>query len=255
MDCPSEENMIRMKLQETDAILKLEFDLKERTVSVFHTGDPSVIETAVAELNLGSSLIESTEADAMPQSEDDRQQRKILWIVLVINFAFFVIEMTTGVISKSMGLVADSLDMLADSLVYGLSLFAVGATLTRKKKVASISGYFQLILALIGFSEVIRRFIGIEPVPDFRAMVGVSILALAANVACLLILLKAKNNKEAHIRASIIFSSNDVIINVGVIIAGLAVWLTDSGIPDLIVGSIVFLVVIRGAFRILKLGK
>jgi Co/Zn/Cd efflux system component len=34
-----------------------------------------------------------------------------------------------------MGLVADSLDMLADAFVYGLSLFAVGAAVSRKKRV------------------------------------------------------------------------------------------------------------------------
>ena len=72
---------------------------------------------------------------------------------MIINFAFFIIEITTGFISKSMGLVADSLDMLADALVYGLSLWAVGSTVLRKKKVARLSGYFQLALALIGLKS------------------------------------------------------------------------------------------------------
>ena len=255
MDCPCEENLIRMKLQSVDTIAKLDFDLANRTLDVYHTGESLPIETALAQLNLGSSLLESKDAGNIPLlTDDDAQQRKILWWVLAINFGFFVLEMTTGLISKSMGLVADSLDMLADSLVYGLSLFAVGAALARKKRVAKFSGYFQLILAVIGFSEVIRRFIGTEPMPDFRMMIGISVLALAANALSLWLLQRAKN-KEAHIQASIIFSSNDIIINSGVIVAGFLVWWLGNGIPDLVIGSIVFIIVIRGAFRILKLAK
>ncbi|MBU2466791.1 MAG: cation transporter, partial [Bacteroidetes bacterium] len=124
----------------------------------------------------------------------------------------------------------------------------------RKKKVARLSGYFQLALALLGLSEVIRRFISFEEVPDFQTMIIVSILALVANSVCLYLLQKSKS-KEAHMKASMIFTSNDVIINSGVILAGVLVLLTQSKYPDLIVGSIVFLIVSQGAFRILKLGK
>lgn len=102
--------------------------------------------------------------------------------------------------------------------------------------------------------EVIRRFIGVEEIPDFRMMIGVSVLALIANSICLYLLQKSKS-KEAHMKASMIFTSNDVIINTGVIVAGVLVLLTQSKYPDLIVGTIVFLVVVRGAIRILKLGK
>jgi Co/Zn/Cd efflux system component len=85
-------------------------------------------------------------------------------------------------------------------------------------------------------------------------MISVSILALIANGVCLYLLQKSKS-KEAHMKASMIFTSNDVIINAGVILAGVLVLLTQSKYPDLIVGSIVFLIVVRGAIRILKLGK
>jgi Co/Zn/Cd efflux system component len=153
-----------------------------------------------------------------------------------------------------MGLVADSLDMLADALVYGLSLWAVGSTVIRKKKVAKLSGYFQLALAILGLLEVIRRFISFEEVPDFQTMIIVSALALIANSVCLYLLQKSKS-QEAHMKATMIFTSNDIIINTGVILAGILVLLTQSKYPDLIIGAIVFLIVVRGAFRILKLGK
>jgi len=85
-------------------------------------------------------------------------------------------------------------------------------------------------------------------------MIVVSILALTANVICLYLLQKSKS-KEAHMQASMIFTSNDIIINLGVISAGLLVSWLNSSLPDLIVGAVVFAVVLQGAIRILKLGK
>lgn len=255
MDCPCEENLIRMKLDGIESIVSQEYNLGNRTLTIIHSGDYKLIENEISKLNLGSYVLESNvTTDEYRSVNEDKKQKKILWMVLFINFAFFLIEMSTGLVSKSMGLVADSLDMLADSFVYALSLFAVGAVVARKKRVALISGYFQIILALMGFVEVIRRFIGVEEMPNFQTMIGVSILALIGNVICLLLLQRTKSN-DAHIQASIIFSSNDVIINAGVIIAGLLVWILSDNLPDLIIGSIVFIVVIRGALRILRLAK
>ncbi|MBZ0243769.1 MAG: cation diffusion facilitator family transporter [Bacteroidales bacterium] len=254
MDCPSEEALIRMKLEGLSAIKSLVFDIANRKLTVFHLEENGEIEKQLKELNLGAERQETIVAQPNEFKDNTSLQSKLLWTVLIINLAFFIIEITSGFISKSMGLVADSLDMLADALVYGLSLWAVGSTAIRKKKVAKLSGYFQLALALLGLSEVIRRFISFEAVPDFKTMIIVSILALVANSVCLFLLQKAKS-EEAHIKASMIFTSNDIIINTGVIIAGVLVLLTQSKYPDLIIGAIVFLIVVKGAFRILKLGK
>ncbi|QTY27106.1 cation transporter [Salinimicrobium tongyeongense] len=253
MDCPSEENLIRMKLDGISGIKNLDFDIPNRKLTVFHNEQIDQIEKSIKELNLGSKRLTTEQADQIEFTENSNQ-KKLLWSVLAINFVFFIIEMTTGLISKSMGLVADSLDMLADSLVYGISLFAVGGTLTRKKKVAKLAGYFQMTLAIIGFLEVVRRFIANEELPDFSTMIVVSILALLANATCLYLLQKSKS-KEAHMQASMIFTSNDIIINSGVILAGLLVNWLNSSLPDLIVGAVVFVIVIRGAIQILKLGK
>ncbi len=254
MDCPSEENLIRMKLDGISSVANLDFDIPNRKLTVFHKGQIDQIEKSILELNLGSKII-STEQTDQTDYKENTNQRKLLWIVLSINFAFFVIEMTTGLFSKSMGLVADSLDMLADSFVYGISIFAVGGTLIRKKRVAKLAGYFQISLAIIGFAEVLRRFFGVEKMPDFSTMIIVSAFALIANGICLYLLQKSKNKEDAHMKASMIFTSNDVIINLGVITAGILVNWLNSNKPDLIVGTIVFILVIQGAIRILKVGK
>ena len=254
MDCPSEENLIRMKLDGMAEIKNLDFDIANRKLTIFHIGASDTIDQLLQELKLGSQLLSSAQTDQI-EFEEDTNQKKLLWTVLIINFAFFIIEMTTGLISKSMGLVADSLDMLADSFVYGISLFAVGGTMARKKSIAKLAGYFQITLAVIGFVEVLRRFFGVAQLPDFTTMIIVSVFALIANGICLYLLQKSKSKEEAHMKASMIFTSNDVIINLGVIIAGLLVNWLGSNKPDLIIGTIVFVLVIQGAIRILKLGK
>jgi Co/Zn/Cd efflux system component len=254
MDCPSEENMIRLKLEGLKGIEKLDFDIDARRLVVYHSIDNHKITARLNELNLGSSWLETVEYEGGLELESNEVQSKLLWIVLAINFGFFVIEIIAGLLSRSMGLVADSLDMLADASVYGLSLWAVGSTIARKKSVARFSGVIQFVLAGLGLIEVIRRSVMADTVPDFRTMIFVSILALIANSICLYLLQRSKS-REAHMKASMIFTSNDVIINSGVILAGVLVLATQSRFPDLIIGGIVFAIVVRGAIRMLKLGN
>lgn len=254
MDCPSEERMICMKLEEFTNIQSLHFDIPKRKLDVYHTDSYDDILAALNTLQFDTSLVSSEPADIQNIGDSNHQERGVLWQVLAINFFFFTLEILTGIIANSMGLVADSLDMLADSIVYTLSLFVVGGTVSQKKNVAKAAGYFQLTLAVLGFVEVIRRFVGHGETPDFHLMIIISLLALAGNAICLYLLQKSKS-KEAHMRASVIFTSTDVIVNLGVIIAGIMVFLTASKIPDLTVGAIVFVLVGIGAYRILQLSK
>lgn len=252
MDCPSEEQMIRMKLGDLANVQNLAFDIPNRLLHVFHTGGHEQILQRLDSLKLDTSLYATVSVDDFVATDNQEEESKTLWTVLGINFLFFALEMVTGLVSNSMGLVADSLDMLADSIVYGLALMAVGGTLVAKKNVAKFAGYFQVILALLGFMEVLRRFIGFGKLPDFHTMIYVSVAALVANVLCLY-LLQRRKSKEAHMQASMIFTSNDIVINSGVILAGLLVNWFDSAYPDLLIGAIVFVIVARGAYRILQL--
>ncbi|MBW6489620.1 MAG: cation diffusion facilitator family transporter [Lentimicrobium sp.] len=255
MDCPSEEQMIRMELADLTNIKSLDFDIPNRRLTVFHTENHSKIFQRIENMKFDASVIETVKIENYSaKSHNTSLQQKLLWKVLFINFFFFVLELTTGIISKSMGLVADSLDMLADSIVYGLALIAVGKTTLRKKNIAKIAGYFQFTLAAMGLVEVIRRFAGFDEVPAFQTMIIISILALIGNGLSLYLLQKSKS-REAHMQASMIFTSNDVIVNLGVILAGVLVYITNSKYPDLIIGTIVFFIVARGAFKILKLSK
>ncbi|MGO4894666.1 cation transporter [Flavobacterium sp. W21_SRS_FM6] len=183
----------------------------------------------------------------------DASQKRVLYWLLGINATMFFVEMTVGILADSTALIADSMDMLADAVVYGIGIYAVGKSILHKAKAAQISGYFQLLLGVIILIDITRRlFLGSEPISSL--MIGMGFIALIANVACLIIIRNHKND-EVHMRASWIFSANDVIANMGVIIAGiLVVWL-DSRIPDIVIGCIVSIVVLRGAWMILKDAK
>jgi Co/Zn/Cd efflux system component len=254
MDCSAEEQLIRLKLADCVNVRHLDFDLDARKLDVFHAGNRTAIESLLHDLNLGATHIGTEQVDDVDAIADESQQRSVLIAVLLINAALFLLEMITGLFAQSMGLLADSLDMLADAIVYGLSLLAVGKAATHKKSVARVSGYFQLMLALVGMIEVLRRFLGIGEEPRFAFMIVVSIIALAGNAASLLILQRSRN-QEVHMQASRIFTTNDVLVNIGVMISGVLVLVTGSRIPDLVVGAIVFSLVGYGALRILRLAR
>ena len=180
---------------------------------------------------------------------ESRQQSRVLIALLAINAVMFVVEMVTGILAESTGLIADSLDMLADAIVYGIGLYAVGRAASAKIRAAFASGYFQMALALIVAVDVGRRAIfGSDPEPVFMMIVG--LVALAANVLCLALIAKHRDG-GVHMRASWIFSKNDVIANVGVILSGGLVYVTSVRWPDLVVGIGIVCIVFRGGMAII----
>ena len=180
----------------------------------------------------------------------DQSQRQVLYWLLGINATMFVIEMGIGLLADSTALIADSLDMLADAVVYGVALYAIGKSLLHKANAARISGFFQMARGVLIIIDIVRRSIyGSEPVSGLMMAMGA--VALVANVICLVIIRKQRN-EEVHMRASWIFSANDVIANLGVIFAGVLVFWLDSRWPDLVIGVIVSCVVLRGAKMILE---
>lgn len=252
MDCPAEEQMIRMALAPLKHIQHLTFDLKQRTLEVQHSGDTAAISSALEQLHLSSTLQSSSKIHAStPVQNSPEQQRRVLLALLAINAVLFIVELVTGILASSTGLIADSLDMFADAAVYGIALYAVGKAQKYQLQAAHISGWLQILLALMVISDVIRRFIfGSEP--GAGLMMIISLIALAGNAYCLY-LISGHKEDGVHMQASWIFSSNDVLVNVGVIVAGILVYVTQSAYPDLIIGSIVAVLVFKGACKILAL--
>ena len=180
----------------------------------------------------------------------NQAERRVLLALLVINGVMFVVELFAGIVADSTGLIADSLDMFADATVYGIAFYAVGRSLMAKRHAAVLSGGFQILLALGVAIDVLRRAIyGSEPVSDLMMIVGT--IALVANLSCLALLSKHREG-EVHMRASWIFSVNDVLANLGVIFGGVLVLIFGSRWPDLVIGAVIVLLVMRGGVRILQ---
>ncbi len=180
----------------------------------------------------------------------DRTERGVLVVLLLINGVMFIAELAVGWWAQSTALIADALDMLADAMVYGVGLYAVGKSMFIKAGAARISGSLQVLLGLLVLVDILRRLIvGSEPVSIL--MMGMGIIALIANVSCLVLIARYRSG-EVHMRASWIFSKNDVIANLGVILAGGLVAWTGSRLPDLVIGLLVALIVIRGGMLILQ---
>ncbi|WP_158968121.1 cation diffusion facilitator family transporter [Paraglaciecola sp. L3A3] len=180
----------------------------------------------------------------------DKEQRTLLWTVLLLNAAMFFVEFIAGWLAQSSGLMADSLDMLADAMVYMVGLYAVGKAIQYKAKAALFNGSLQLFLAALILLDVVQRLIfGSEP--QTQVMLWISLLALAVNLFCFVLLSRYRSG-DINMRASWICSRNDMIANVGVMIsAGLVMWL-DSAIPDLVIAIIIALVIIQSSLKIVN---
>lgn len=253
MDCPSEERLIRMALQDLAGV-SLSFDLTGRRLTALHPGSAAAVLERLAPLGLGAALTRSEPVaggTAPPPDAGDAAEAGTLKLLLGINASMFVVELVLGLLAQSTGLLADSLDMFADAAVYGLAWYAVGRAAHLKLKVAHLAGGLQVLLALGVLFEVGRRYLfGSEPMSSL--MMGVGLLALVANVACL-VLITRQRDRGAHMKASYIFSANDVLANAGVMVAGLLVAWTGSRYPDLVIGAVIAALVLHGARRILAL--
>jgi Co/Zn/Cd efflux system component len=256
MDCAAEEQLVRSALDDLEGVRRLSFDLARRTLAVWHEGDPTPISAKLAPLALGAALSESRpapgdSASAIGGPDTDATESRTLWVLLAINAVMFVVEIVAGWLAESTGLLADSLDMLADATVYGIGLYAVGRSVSLKKRAARLTGWLQVVLAVGVLQEVVRRLVsGSEP--EAPLMLGIALLALAANVVCLLLIARNRHY-GVHMMAVFICSANDVIANAGVILAaGLVAW-TGSNVPDLVIGTVIGVVVLAGGARILRL--
>lgn len=244
--------MIRLRLSDLP-IRFLRFDLPGRALEVGHTGDARLVLERLVPLGYGAQWLESVplREDEVTPVADAGAEAKVLWLLLAINLLMFFVEMAAGWLADSAGLIADGADMFADAAVYGVALYAVGRDARHKLLSARLSGLLQLVLAVGALSETGRRILAGSS-PEQAAMIGISLLALAANVGCLL-LISGHRDKGVHMRASYIFSANDVLANLGVILAGVLVAWSGSPLPDWIIGGLIGLMVLAGAIRILRL--
>lgn len=178
------------------------------------------------------------------------EQRRVLTIVLALNALMFVVEFTAGVIADSASLMADSVDMLGDALVYALSLYALDRDARWKAGAALSKGGFILVFGFGVVIEVGVKIAGGVP-PSSALMLGFGGLALIANLICLGLLWRYRQ-QDMNMSSTFECSRNDVIANLGVLVAAFGVALLNSPWPDIVVASIIASLFLRSAFGVLS---
>lgn len=162
---------------------------------------------------------------------------RVLWIVLIINSAMFLVEGAAGIVAHSTSLLADALDMLGDALVYGFSLFVLARSARWQAGAALAKGAFMLVFGFGVLMEAIYKIF--HPVmPGVATMGIVGGLALAANLVCFFLLYRHRGD-NLNMSSTWLCSRNDLIANVGVLLAAASSYALISRWPDIIVGAII----------------
>lgn len=186
------------------------------------------------------------DAPREPRTEDERRAlRTALWLNVGLAASLFA----AGLLADSSGLIANALDNASDAVVYAISLYAVTRGARWKTRAATLSGVMLLVLAASVLADVARRFVaGAEPVGGI--IIGMTVAAVIVNVASLRVL-RSTRGADVNLRAAWTFSINDLVSNLGVLVAGILVMWRGSAWPDLVVGLLIALVAAKGGIEIL----
>ncbi len=171
--------------------------------------------------------------------------KRALLAVIAINAVMFAVEMTAGMMSGSQALKADALDFAGDTATYALSLFVIGASIRTRAIASLIKGGSLAAIAIAVLSMTLARLLDSTP-PEAGTMGLVGLLALVANLASVLILLRWRDG-DSNVRSVWLCSRNDAIGNTGVILAGGLVALTETAWPDLVVAVLLASLFLKSA--------
>lgn len=199
---------------------------------------------------MGKSCCEAKSAELAKLRE---KQGTVLKWVLGINALMFVVEFSFGWLSRSSALMADSLDMFGDAAVYGFSLFALNRGAIWRARAGLSKGVIMAIFGFVVLGQATYRFLTASvPVAETMGVIGA--VALVANAICL-VLLYSHRADDINMRSTWLCSRNDIVSNVGVIIASVLVGLLNSGWPDLIVGVAIACLFLKSAYEVINEAK
>lgn len=179
-----------------------------------------------------------------------RGYRQALVAVIVINAAMFVVELLGGAWAGSQALKADALDFLGDALTYGLSLWVIGRSLRTRASAALLKGISLALMGVWVLGSTIWQ-VWILGVPSAGIMGAIGVMALVANMASVLILLRYRDG-DANVRSVWLCSRNDAIGNVAVIGAAVLVAFTASPWPDLVVAALMAGLFLKSSVSIIR---
>lgn len=181
-------------------------------------------------------------------------QRKALLIALFLNLAMFFVEGIAGIINHSTGLLADSVDMLGDTGIYAVTILGIHRSARWQANASLSKGVVMALLAFGVFFEASHKLLFSHAIPTASVMGIVSVIALAVNVTCAWLLLKFRSD-NLNMKSVWLCSRNDMLANIGVIVGGLFVALTNSALPDAIIGMAIASIELKSAASIISASR
>ena len=182
--------------------------------------------------------------------ERDPAYRRALWIVVLLNLGFGLIEIVGGFLADSQALKADALDFIGDGSISLLGLIALGWTARARSQVALAQGIFLATLGVGVIALALWRAMN-AVAPEAELMGAIGIVALIVNVTAALVLARFRTG-DANVTAIWLFSRNDAIANVAVVVAAALVGWTGAAWPDLAVAGVIALLFLHSAYEIVR---
>ena len=263
MDCASCAAKIEGAARKVEGVDEVKVSIASQIMTL-NVDDPQTrlpaIEQAVTSLGYQLDRIGQPKVAGAETDEDDDKipdlshvtpaYKRALWIVVLLNVGYGVIEIFGSFLSGSQALQADALDFVGDGLISFLGLIAVGWGLAARAKAALLQGVFLGLLGLGVIGSTLYR-VFVEHEPETLLMGGFAVVAFIVNVAAALVLLPYRKG-DANMRAVWLFSRNDAIGNLAVVVAAVLVWALSSSWPDLLVAFAVAGLFLQSAWSIIR---
>lgn len=263
MDCASCAAKIEGAARKVEGVDEVKVSIASQIMTL-NVDDPQTrlpaIEQAVTSLGYQLDRIGQPKVAGAETDEDDDKipdlshvtpaYKRALWIVVLLNVGYGVIEIFGSFLSGSQELQADALDFVGDGLISFLGLIAVGWGLAARAKAALLQGVFLGLLGLGVIGSTLYR-VFVEHEPETLLMGGFAVVAFIVNVAAALVLLPHRKG-DANMRAVWLFSRNDAIGNLAVVVAAVLVWALSSSWPDLLVAFAVAGLFLQSAWSIIR---
>jgi Co/Zn/Cd efflux system component/copper chaperone CopZ len=255
MDCPACAAKIEAAARGVPGVRKVRVSIasREMTLQIDDAAAP-IPEVERAITGLGYEL-----ARLGGDEDDDRipdlphvtpAYKRALWIVVLLNAGYGAIEIIGGFVAGSQALKADALDFIGDGTISMLGLIAVGWGLAARAKAAMLQGIFLGLLGVGVLAATGYRLLVFQQ-PKAQLMGIFGLIGLAVNIAAAVVLLPHRHG-DANVRAVWLFSRNDAVGNVAVVIAALLVGWTQKGWPDLVVALVIAGLFLHSSFSIIK---
>jgi len=251
MDCSDCVAKIEKATRKVTGVDDVRVSLTSQTMTLrVPAGDAALnaVEQTVTGLGYQLDRLDGQE-DAASRSHHTLGYLRALWIVILLNVGYGLVEMVGGFLADSQALKADALDFVGDGLISFLGLLAIGWRPIWRARSALIQGVFLGLLGLGVIGTTIYRVI-VQGEPEAEAMGVLALIAFAVNVSAALVLMQHRSG-DANMRAVWLFSRNDALGNLAVVIAAIIVYLSDSQWPDLVVAFVIASLFLQSAWSII----